>query len=65
MLYFDFDSLGENSGSPVFGKDYKIKGIHVGSGSTGMFWHKKKNKTQKTLKNQGVGWHRNITFCFF
>ena len=28
-IKLDYDSLGGNSGSPVFGKCYKIKGIHV------------------------------------
>ena len=28
-IRLDYDSLGGNSGSPVFGKSYKIKGIHV------------------------------------
>ena len=32
-IKLDYDSLGGNSGSPVFGKGYRIKGIHV-AGST-------------------------------
>merc|ERR1711962_723879 len=31
FLHFNYDSLGGNSGSPVFGRGYKIKGIHVGA----------------------------------
>jgi hypothetical protein len=34
-IKLDYDSLGGNSGSPVFGKGYRVKGIHVaGSGSS-------------------------------
>ena len=42
-IHFDYDSLGGNSGSPVFGRDYKVKGIHTGAISG----KKKKNKAQK------------------
>jgi len=31
FLHFNYDSLGGHSGSPVFGRGYKIKGIHVGA----------------------------------
>ena len=39
-LKLDYDSLPGNSGSPVFGKGYKIKGIHQGGNSAWNRAHK-------------------------
>ena len=34
-LQFKYDSLGGNSGSPVFGRGYKVKAIHIAGSSAG------------------------------
>ena len=44
-LQFDYDSLGGNSGSPVFGRGYRVKGIHVRGSNIG-----RKNYAQKIDK---------------
>merc|ERR1712038_2035656 len=45
-IQFDYDSLPGSSGSPVFGKHYRIKGIHVRAGN----YAQKKS----TISNNGL-----------